>query len=151
MATDKLFTVAGTSKHPTLGHKVRFANDVLRVKNLAKSNHTDILLVELPNEMSKREAVLFIKGLDEFSGVAEQAAIADYLETNADPATKAPKTAKTKAAPTMDSIKAKVKAKVTPQVPAIKGMTPMGFKELEEAVGLAPDLEDKPFGSIQSA
>ena len=151
MATDKLFTVAGTSKHPTLGHKVRFANDVLRVKNLAKSNHTDILLVELPNEMSKREAVLFIKGLDEFSGVAEQAAIADYLETNADPATKAPKTTKTKAPPTTDSIKAKVKAKVTPQVPALSGMTPMGFKELEQAVGLAPDLEDKPFGSIQSA
>lgn len=150
MATDKLFTVAGTSKHAG-EYKVRFANDQLRVKILAKNGHENIMLVELPNEMTKGEAVLFIKGLDEFSGVNEQAAIADYLDRNAGPAVKAPKTTKTKAAPTMDSIKAKVKAKVTPQVPAVKGMTPMGFKELEEAVGLAPDLEDKPFGSIQSA
>jgi len=145
MATDKLFTVAGTSKHPTLGHKVRFANDILRVKNLNKSGHTDILLVELAQAMSKLDAVNFIRALDEFSGVAEQAAIADYLDKETP---KTPKTPKTKTAPTMESIKAKVKAKVTPQVPAIKGMTPLGFKDLESAVGLAPDLEDKPFGSV---
>lgn len=139
MATDKLFTVAGTSKHPSLGHKVRFANDVLRVKNLAKSDHTDIILVELPNEMTKMDAVLFIKGLDEFSGVSEQAAIADYLETNAGPAAKTTKAPKTKAAPTMASIKAKVKAKAK-----------VDMKELEAAVGLAPDLEDQPFSTVQT-
>jgi len=147
MATDKLFNVAGTSKHPTLGHKVRFANDILRVKNLTKSGHTDILLVELAQAMSKLDAVNFIRTLDEFSGVAEQAAIADYLDKEA-PTTKRVPAIKTKAAPTMESIKAKAKAKVTPQVPAIKGMTSLGLKELESAVGLAPDLEDKPFGSV---
>jgi len=44
MATDKTFTVAGVS---TLNGdcKIRFANDVLRVKNLAKSGHEDIRLV----------------------------------------------------------------------------------------------------------
>ena len=37
MATDKLFTHVGISKHPELGYKVRFATDMLRIKNLAKS------------------------------------------------------------------------------------------------------------------
>ena len=79
MATDKLFTVAGVS---TLDGetKVRFANDILRLKVLAKHGHTDINLVELDTAMSKLEAVKFLKGLDEFAGVAAQAAIADYLD-----------------------------------------------------------------------
>jgi hypothetical protein len=79
MATDKLYTVAGTS---TLNGemKVRFANDVMRIKVLAKHGHEDITLVELPSAMSKVEATKFIKTVDEFSGVAEQAAIADYLD-----------------------------------------------------------------------
>lgn len=113
MATDKVFTVAGTSK--LNGEmKVRFANDVMRIKVLAKHGHEDITLVELPSAMSKVEAVKFIKSIDEFSGVAEQAAIADYLDrkdekpakatTAKAPATKAP--AKAKAAP-----KAKTAAK----------------------------------------
>jgi hypothetical protein len=79
MATDKVFTVAGTSK--LNGEmKVRFANDVMRIKVLAKHGHEDITLVELPQAMSKLDAVKFIKTVDEFSGVAEQAAIADYLD-----------------------------------------------------------------------
>jgi hypothetical protein len=102
MATDKQFTVAGTSKHPEHGFKVRFANDAMRVKNLAKSGHTEITLVELASPMSKLEAVKFIKGLDEFQGVSEQSAIADYLDRKdeapkAAPKAKAPAKAKTKA------------------------------------------------------
>ena len=98
MATDKLFTVAGTSKLDG-GYKVRFANDQLRIKVLAKHGHEDITLVELPNAMTKLDAVKFIKTLDEFSGVASQAAIADYLDRKdeapkAAPATKAKATAK---------------------------------------------------------
>ena len=105
MATDKQFTVAGTSKHPEHGFKVRFANDAMRVKNLAKSGHTDITLVELATPMSKLEAIKFIQTLDEFQGVSEQSAIADYLDRK-DEAPKAP-VAKAKA-PT----KAKATAKV---------------------------------------
>ena len=102
MATDKLYTVAGTS---TLNGemKVRFANDVMRIKVLAKHGHEDITLVELPNAMSKVEATKFIKTVDEFSGVAEQAAIADYLDRK-DSAPKA------KTAPTKVPAKAKTKA-----------------------------------------
>jgi hypothetical protein len=103
MATDKQFTVAGTSKHPEHGFKVRFANDAMRVKNLAKSGHTDITLVELDTPMSKLEAIKFIQTLDEFQGVSEQSAIADYLDRKDE----APK-----AAPTPKA-KAPAKAKVT--------------------------------------
>ena len=112
MATDKLFTVAGTSKHPKHGFKVRFANDSMRVKNLAKSDHTDIVLIELNAPMTKLDAVNFIKTLDEFQGVSEQSAIADYLDRNeVKPAkVKAPaKTAKTaKTADTSDMEKSPV-------------------------------------------
>ncbi len=54
MATDKKFAVAGVS---TLDGKtkVRFANDTMRIKTLAKNGHTDIQLVDLPREMTKAE------------------------------------------------------------------------------------------------
>ena len=76
--TDKLYTVAGTS---TLNGetKARFANDTMRIKVLAKNGHTDIMLVELPKEMTKVEAAQFISGLPEFSGEVEQEAIGEYL------------------------------------------------------------------------
>lgn len=78
MATDKLFSVAGVSRQDG-EMKIRFANDVMRVKVLAKNQHTDILLVELPNEMTKIEAAKFIGELDEFQGADAQTAIAEYL------------------------------------------------------------------------
>ena len=54
MATTKKFAVAGVS---TLAGKtkVRFANDVMRIKILAKNGHTDIQLIDLPREMTKGE------------------------------------------------------------------------------------------------
>ncbi len=54
MATDKKFSVAGVS---TLSGKtkVRFANDTMRIKILAKNGHTDVELVTLPHEMTKAE------------------------------------------------------------------------------------------------
>ena len=54
MATAKKFAVAGVS---TLAGKtkIRFANDVMRIKILAKNGHTGVELVELPREMTKAE------------------------------------------------------------------------------------------------
>lgn len=54
MATDKKFAVAGVS---TLDGKtkVRFANDTMRIKILAKNGHTNVELVTLPHEMTKAE------------------------------------------------------------------------------------------------
>ena len=50
MATEKLFTVAGTATQNG-NTKVRFANDlVARIKILNKNNCTDINLVELPKK-----------------------------------------------------------------------------------------------------
>lgn len=119
MATDKVFTVAGTSKLDG-EMKVRFANDVMRIKVLAKHGHEDITLVELPNAMSKLEAVKFIKGLDEFQGVAEQSAIADYLDRKDEKPAKATKTAAPKA-------KAATKAKATAKVADTSNMEDAPF------------------------
>lgn len=114
MATDKLFTVAGTSK--LNGEvKVRFANDVMRIKVLAKHGHEDINLIELPNEMTKLEAVQFLKTVDEFQGVAEQAAIADYLDGKTPAPAKVEKTVKAKA----PAKKAAVKAPKAAKAPAV--------------------------------
>ena len=61
--TDKLFKIAGVSKLKN-SYKVRFANDMTRVKVLAKTGHTEIELVELPKEMSKPELVTYLKTTD---------------------------------------------------------------------------------------
>lgn len=62
----KSFTVAGTSVLNGK-EKVRFANDIAtRVKVLARNGHTDVDLIELPTEMDKEQAVLFLKGLTRF-------------------------------------------------------------------------------------
>ena len=115
MATDKTYTVAGTSKHNG-AFKVRFANDIMRTKNLTKSGHTDIVLVDLPKAMLKRDAVEYIGTLDEFNNVGSKSAIMDYLDRNevastatapAVKATKATGPVVKKAAP------AKAKAKAT--------------------------------------
>lgn len=101
MATDKLFKVAGISKLNG-EYKVRFANDIMRIKVLAKSGHEDIRLAELDNAVSKMEAAMLISGMDEFSDVIAQATIAEYVEEN---------TPKTKTAPVKAPVvKAKAKA-----------------------------------------
>jgi hypothetical protein len=92
MATDKLFNVVGVSKLNG-EYKVRFANDVMRVKVLAKHGHEDIRLAELEQPTSKYDAVKQLASMDEFQDAAAQSAIAEYLDE------KAPKVAKTKAAP----------------------------------------------------
>jgi hypothetical protein len=68
MATaEKLFTVAGTAAQDGVT-KVRFANDlVARIKILTKAGCTDINLVELPQPMTKLEALVFLQA----SGVTE--------------------------------------------------------------------------------
>ena len=99
MATDKLFTHVGVSKHPTLGYKVRFATDSLRIKNLNKSGHEDIRLAELDTAVTKYEAVKQIQTMAEFADAAAQSAIMEYLEDKAPKAkaVPAPKAKATKA------------------------------------------------------
>lgn len=97
MATDKKFAVAGVS---TLEGKtkLRFANDTMRIKILAKNGHTGVELVELPVEMSKAEAVQHLKSVEFGKGDAAIEAAIAYAEKK-NPAPQAVKTtvAKTEA------------------------------------------------------
>lgn len=54
------FKVAGVSTLNGIT-KVRFANDLTRVKMLAKNGHTDIELRDLPNAMTKPEVCSYLK------------------------------------------------------------------------------------------
>lgn len=59
MATSKQFKVIGVS---TLNGntKVRYANDMTRVKILIKNGHTDVELFELPEAMTKQAALAYV-------------------------------------------------------------------------------------------
>ena len=149
----KTFTHAGVSKLNG-SFKVRFANDALRTKVLIKSGHTDIDLMELPNPMTKEDAVAYLLSIDfatDKFGVTNHAvheAILAELDKRGEKPAKAPKATK----PTMEGIEAKVaakKAKATPQVPALAGMTPLGIPATTvtraEVEAQLKDVEDAPF------
>ena len=82
MANEQLFTVAGISKLPNGEYKMRFANDVMRVKVLIKGGHEDVRLVELDEPMTKMAAAECLSQLEEFADVVAQATIADYRDAN---------------------------------------------------------------------
>jgi len=64
MATEKLFTVAGTATNPNGQVKARFANDlVARIKILNKAGCTAINLIELPKAMTKLEALQHLQSV----------------------------------------------------------------------------------------
>jgi hypothetical protein len=86
MATDKLFTVAGISKLNG-EYKVRFANDIMRIKVLAKHGHEDIRLADLEKAVTKLEAARMILAMEDFADSLAQVTITEYLED------KTPKTA----------------------------------------------------------
>jgi recombinational DNA repair protein RecR len=115
MATDKLFSVAGISKLNG-EYKVRFANDIMRIKVLAKHGHEDIRLADLEQDVSKLEAARIILAMEDFADALAQATITEYIEDKTPKAKTAPKAA----------VKAPVKAK-----------TPVKAKVLED--------EDAPF------
>lgn len=63
MATTKTYTVAGSS---TLNGKtkIRFCNDVMRIKVLDKNGHQNINLVDLPEPMTKGQIAQYLIDLD---------------------------------------------------------------------------------------
>ena len=87
MATDKKFAVAGVS---TLDGKtkIRFANDVMRIKILTKNGHTNVELIDLPREMTKAEIAAHLISTEFGKGnPAVEAAVAYIAKKN--PGTKA--------------------------------------------------------------
>jgi hypothetical protein len=88
MATDKTFKVFGVSKLDG-EYKVRFANDIMRIKVLAKHGHEDIRLAEVDNALTKYEGIKAIQSMEDFQDAAAQSAIAEYLDEKAPKAPKA--------------------------------------------------------------
>jgi hypothetical protein len=108
MASEKLFTVAGTATNPDGTTKARFANDLVsRVKILTKNNCTNINLVELPQPMTKLEALQHLQQLGITEGDAGFA-VSNKLAEKAKLAKKGE--VKVQAKPSMESIKARAKA-----------------------------------------
>lgn len=101
---DKLFAVGGVSK--TKGqYKVRFANDMTRVKILAKTD-SDINLLELPTPMSKPQLVTHLKTTELYANADYRAAIdAADAKYNGTVSAKA-----TKVKPSLEAIKARAEA-----------------------------------------
>lgn len=124
---NKLFKVAGVSSGKT-GYKVRFASDMTRVKVLMKTGNSDIELVELPSEMSKGDAVTFLKG----TALMERAEYREAIEAadakyNSALTVRVSKTAQAakpavskskKGAPSIEDIRARVKASKTSEAAA---------------------------------
>jgi len=114
-----LYSHAGVSKLNG-EFKVRFANDALRVKVLAKNGHKDIDIIELKNPMTKEDAVAYLLKIDFDNGnKAVRAALeaaADKRGVTAPKAKAAPKAPAKK--PVAKAPAKKVEAKVAVQTPA---------------------------------
>ena len=109
MASEKLFTVAGTATNPDGTTKARFANDlVARVKILTKNNCTNINLVELPKAMTKLEALQYLTEQGITSGDAGFAVANKLAEKS-----KIAKKGEVRVKATKATVSTKVDAKVT--------------------------------------
>ena len=121
------FKVVGTSKLNGVT-KVRFANDMTRVKVLQKNDHIEIDLVELVEPMSKADAVAYLIKIDFANGRADVAqALAEASDKRIEGANKEPRKTKEakkpKKAPapkaiTIEGIRAKAQPIEIPQVAA---------------------------------
>jgi hypothetical protein len=81
MSESKLFTVAGTATNPDGTTKARFANDlVARIKILNKSGCTNINLMELPEPMTKLQALQYLTDQGHTEGDAGYAVSAKLAE-----------------------------------------------------------------------
>ncbi|NCY23203.1 hypothetical protein EBX31_14785 [bacterium] len=136
MATEQKYTVAGISKLPqTHGgdYKVRFANDVMRVKVLMKGGHEDVRLAELDHPMTKMEAALALRDMAEFADVIAQATLAEFIDSN----TPRARTVKPAKAPKVRAVKPESSPKATKA--SVENST---AKDKYEAVR---DMEDAPY------
>lgn len=80
MSTSKTFRVVGLSTFKGK-RKVRYAQDLTRVKALIKAGNTDVELFELPTEMTKEAARAYVTAnkLFDMPADADEASAADVL------------------------------------------------------------------------
>ena len=127
-----MFTVAGTSKvHGKV--KVRFANDMTRVKVLLKGGHEDIDLIELPNAMSKEDVVAYLIKINFADGNAEKAEAIKAEAVKRKVGEAAPKTS------AKSNVKVTAKAAVKATAEPKKKIVP------RPEIPFAKDVEDAPF------
>jgi hypothetical protein len=114
---NQTFKVAGITIHNG-NAKVRFTDDMVRrVKQFSKGGASRVDFIELPNEMTKVEALKYMQAHDMFKSAEDQATISDSLEDRAKEANKG--TVKVKASkPSLDAIKARGKKTVTETAPS---------------------------------
>ena len=109
---NQTFKVVGITVHGDLT-KVRFTDDMVRrIKQFTKGGATRCDFIELPNEMTKLEALKYMASQPEFASPDDQATIADYIadrEKEANKDTVKVKVSKTKAKPSVEAIKARAK------------------------------------------
>ena len=101
--TTQTFTVVGITEHNG-NVKVRFTDDMVRrVKQFSKGGASRIDFIELPNAMTKIEALKYMLTCKEFSSENDQATIQDVLEDKEREARKG--TVKVKGTVSLDAIK----------------------------------------------
>lgn len=128
--SNDLFKVVGVSRCAGT-FKVRFANDMSRVKVLIKTGHDQIELVEMPTALSKADAVTFLKTSNLYTIADCQAAI-DAAD------------AKYNGIGIVKARVAKVKtvAKVAPSLEALKARAAKAVDAIEAEVIAASMLEN---------
>lgn len=155
------YSIAGVSR--LKGElKVRFANDMTRVKVLQKNGHSDIDLIELKEPMTKEDAIAFLISIDFATkdGVTNEevnAALHAEVEKRGDKPAREPKAPKAKAEKPAKAPKAEKPAKAPrakksePSLDAIAARAParksapkstVSKKEILEQIS---ELEDAPF------
>ena len=102
-----MFKVTGVSRNNGV-FKVRFANDMSRVKVLMKTGNDEIELLELPQALSKGDCVKHLKGIDLYQRAEFKEAIdtADAKYNGSATVKVAAPKAKAKA-PSLEAIKAR--------------------------------------------
>lgn len=133
--------------------KVRFANDMTRVKVLAKNGHTDVDLIELKEPMTKESAVAFLLSIDfatknGTTNADVQNALLAEVEKRSDAPKAAAKPAKDKPAPAKEPAKKPAKkTKVEPSLESIaaKKTAPKSTVSRKEIEAQMAEMEDAPF------
>lgn len=109
--TTQTFKVVGITVHNG-NAKVRFTDDMVRrVKQFTKGGATRCDFIELPNEMTKIEALKYMLTLPQYQSADDQATIEDSLADREKEASKG--TVKVKTQPSIDAIKARSKKATT--------------------------------------
>ncbi len=142
----KSFTHAGVSRLNG-EFKVRFANDSLRVKVLAKNGHKDIDIIELKHPMNKEEAIAYLLEIDFATrdgktNAEVQAAILAEVDKRADKPAKEPK-AKAEKPAAKKAAKAPAKKAIT--LDTIKAKAPKSTVSKAEVEKMLAEAEDAPF------